>query len=192
MVPLIADPGVRWHYGVGLDLLGAVIERASGQPFDDFLKDRLFDPLDMDDTGFQVPQRKMPRFVANYLLTPRGLQPFDMPPDTIYALKPAFPFGGSGLVSTARDYSRFTAMLLGEGRYGSRRIMLPETAATMMSNLLPKGVEAPGGQGFGAGGQVLVRPVFTGQGIGTFSRSEEHTSELQSLMRISYAVFCLK
>src|SRR3546814_14075923 len=60
-------------------------------------------------------------------------------------------------------------MLLGEGRYGSRRIMLPETAATMMSNLLPKGVEAPGGQGFGAGGQVLVRPVFTGQGIGTFS-----------------------
>src|SRR3546814_2254104 len=99
--------------------------------------------------------------------------------------------------------------------------MLPETAATMMSNLLPKGVEAPGGQGFGAGGQVLVRPVFTGQGIGTFSwagvvgtmmwvdrayqahavwlaqfmpidRSEEHTSELQSLMRISYAVFCLK
>src|SRR3546814_6247956 len=92
-----------------------------------------------------------------------------MPPDTIYALKPAFPFGGSGLVSTARDYSRFTAMLLGEGRYGSRRIMLPETAATMMSNLLPKGVEAPGGQGFGAGGQVLVRPVFTGQGIGTFS-----------------------
>ncbi|API57939.1 hypothetical protein BSL82_00340 [Tardibacter chloracetimidivorans] len=169
MVPLIADPGVRWHYGVGLDLLGAVIERASGQPFDDFLKDRLFDPLDMDDTGFQVPQRKMPRFVANYLLTPKGLQPFDMPPDTIYALKPAFPFGGSGLVSTARDYSRFTAMLLGEGRYGSRRIMLPETAATMMSNLLPKGVEAPGGQGFGAGGQVLVRPVFTGQGIGTFS-----------------------
>src|SRR3546814_9208601 len=118
----------------------------------------------MDDTGFQVPQRRMPRFVANYLLTPKGLQPFDMPPDTIYALKPAFPFGGSGLVSTARDYSRFTAMLLGEGRYGSRRIMLPETAATMMSNLLPKGVE----------------------------RSEEHTSELQSLMRISYAVFCLK
>src|SRR3546814_11156977 len=92
-----------------------------------------------------------------------------MPPDTIYALKPAFPFGGSGLVPTARDYSRFTAMLLGEGRYGSRRIMLPETAATMMYNLLPKGVEAPGGQGFGAGGQVLVRPVFPGQGIGTFS-----------------------
>src|SRR3546814_5588923 len=122
MVPLIADPGARWHYGVGLDLLGAVIERASGQPFDDFLKDRLFDPLDMDDTGFQVPQRRMPRFVANYLLTPKGLQPFDMPPDTIYALKPAFPFGGSGLVS----------------------------------------------------------------------RSEEHPSELQSLMRISYAVFCLK
>src|SRR3546814_11027960 len=49
MVPLIADPGARWHYGVGLDLLGAVIERASGQPFDDFLKDRLFDPLRSDE-----------------------------------------------------------------------------------------------------------------------------------------------
>src|SRR3546814_13675520 len=115
----------------------------------------------MDDTGFQVPQRRMPRFVANYLLTPKGLQPFDMPPDTIYALKPAFPFGGSGLVSTARDYSRFTAILLGEGRYGPRRIMLPGTAAPIMSNLLPKGVEATGGQGFGGGGQVVCRPDFT-------------------------------
>src|SRR3546814_11130939 len=121
MVPLMADPGARWHYGVGLDLLGAVIERASGQPFVDFLKDRLFDPLDMHDTGFQVPQRKMPRFVANYLLTPKGLQPFDMPPDTIYALTPAFPFGGSGLISTTRDYSRFPPHLLGACRNGSPR-----------------------------------------------------------------------
>src|SRR3546814_15844228 len=93
----------------------------------------------MDDTGFQVPQRRMPRFVANYLLTPKGLQPFDMPPDTIYALKPAFPFGGSGLVSTARDYSRFTSMLLGAGRYGSRRILLPETPPTSISHRTPPG-----------------------------------------------------
>src|SRR3546814_307837 len=69
-VPLIADPGTRWHYGIGLDLLGAVIERAAGEPFETFLQNRLFDPLDMEDTGFQVRARSLPRLVANYLATP--------------------------------------------------------------------------------------------------------------------------
>lgn len=168
-VPLIADPGTRWHYGISLDLLGAVIEVASGQPFEAFLKDRLFDPLDMDDTGFQVPKRSLPRLVANYLSQPDGLRPFDMPPETVFARKPPFPYGGSGLVSSARDYSRFTAMLLGEGDFSGKRVMEPQTVRLMMSNLLPDGVRAPGNQGFGAGGQVLIQPNRTGQGLGTFS-----------------------
>lgn len=168
-VPLIAEPGTRWHYSIGLDLLGAVIERAAGQPFDEFLKDRIFDPLDMDDTGFQVPGRSMARFVTNYLLTPNGLLPLDVPPGSIYARRQPFPFGGSGLVSTARDYTRFTAMLLGEGMFAHKRIMQPETVRLMMSNLLPEGVRGPGDQGFGAGGQVLIHPTFTGQGVGTYS-----------------------
>lgn len=167
-VPLLFEPGTRWHYSLSLDLLGAVVERVSGQPFDEFLKERLFGPLDMDDTGFQVPRRSLPRLVANYLVTSGGLQPFDVPPDTIYARKPPFPFGGSGLVSTARDYSRFAAMLLGEGNFAGREVMKPEAVRLMMSNLLPEGVAGPNGQGFGAGGFVITQPPHTGQGIGTY------------------------
>ncbi len=167
-VPLIADPGTRWRYSIGLDLMGAVIERATEQPFEAFLKERIFDPLDMDDTGFQVPAHSLPRLVANYLATPAGLQPFDIPPHTIYAHKPAFPYGGSGLVSSARDYSRFTAMLLGEGNYAGKQVMAPEAVRLMMSNLLPEGVPAPGNQGYGAGGYVLMKPSHTGQGVGTY------------------------
>lgn len=167
-LPLIADPGTRWHYSLGLDLLGAVIERAAGMPFDEFLEDRIFDPLDMEDTGFQVRPRRLPRLVFNYLATAEGLKLFDAPPDSVYAHKPTFPYGGSGLVSTAHDYSRFTAMLLGEGDYAGKRVMDPESVRTMMSNLLPEGVKGPGGQGFGAGGQVVIHPNAMGQGIGTF------------------------
>lgn len=167
-VPLLFEPGARWHYSLSLDLLGAVIERVEGRPFDAFLKDRIREPLDMDDTGFQVMRRSLPRLVTNYLATPAGLQPFDVPPETVYARKPPFPFGGSGLVSTARDYSRFAAMLLGEGVFGGNEVMKPEMARLMMSNLLPEGVIGPNGQGFGAGGFVITQPPHTGQGLGTY------------------------
>jgi len=167
-VPLLTDPGTRWHYSLSLDLMGAIVERVADQPFNLFLKERIFDPLGMADTGFTVAARRLPRLVANYLVTREGLRLIDGPPDSVYGHMPAFPFGGSGLVSSARDYARFCAMLLGEGQWRTKRIIAAETARLMMSNLLPEGVAGPDGQGFGAGGKVLIHPDGTGQGIGTY------------------------
>lgn len=171
-LPLVYEPGERWSYSVGLDLLGRVIEVASGKPFDSFLSERLFGPLGMRDTGFQVPQSALPRMTTNYFVAPIGPVPIDPGPTTIYADKPAFPFGGGGLVSTAHDYDRFLAMLLGEGRLGDVRIMSTETARLAMSDLLPEGAAIENdfvkGNGFGAGGRVSLADTAGGPGAGTF------------------------
>src|SRR3546814_10642861 len=105
--------------------------------------------------------------------------PFDPAATSVYLQKPSFPYGGAGLVMSARDYDRFLHMLQDGGALDGVRIMKPETAALAMSNLLPKGVTFEG-IGGGTGGTAAA------------VRSEEQTSELQSLMRISHAVFCLK
>lgn len=168
-IPLLADPGDQWHYGIGLDLLGAVIEIASSTAFETFLKQRLFTPLGMKDTGFEVPARAIPRLVNNYLATPDGLKLFDPAPTSIFTQKPPFAYGGAGLVSTAADYARFTAMLLGKGNFAGRQIMSEHAAQTMLSNLLPADVIGPDGQGYGGGGQILIRANGTGQALGTYS-----------------------
>ena len=171
-LPLIADPGTKWSYSVSLDLLGRVIEVVSGMPFDQFLKTRIFDPLGMTSTYFQVPVSEIPRFTTNYGVSPLGKFPMDPGKDSIYLDKPAFPFGGAGLVSSARDYDRFLLMLAGHGAIGRTRIMAKETAKLGMSNLLPPGAETTGsliaGQGFGAGGRVTIATDPRGSGIGTY------------------------
>jgi len=168
-LPLVYEPGTRWSYSVGLDLMGRVIEVVSGQAFDAFLKARLFDPLGMTSTFFQVPASEAGRLSTNYFPMGGVLLPIDPGTSSIYLDKPPMPYGGGGLVSSARDYDRFLAMLLGEGATGGVRIMKPETARLAMSNLLTEGVATRGsmidGQGFGAGGRVSLAGSPTGEGV---------------------------
>lgn len=157
-LPLVAQPGTRWSYSVSLDLMGRVIEVASGKPFDAFLRERFFDPLGMSSTYFRVPTRDLARLTTNYGVLAGTLVPIDMPEMSIYADEPAFPFGGAGLVSTPADYDKFLQMLVGYGVYDGQRIMSEEAVRIGTSNLLPAGVSTEGtyaaGSGFGAGGRV--------------------------------------
>lgn len=168
-LPLVHEPGTQWSYSVGLDLLGRVIEVVSGQPFDLFLKARLFDPLGMKSTGFQVAAADVGRLSTNYAPFGGALLPIDPATSSIYLDKPPIPYGGGGLVSTARDYDRFLAMLLGEGETDGVRILKPETAGLAMSNLLPAGASTKNsfveGEGFGAGGRVSLPTSPTGEGV---------------------------
>ena len=159
-LPLIAEPGTKWSYSISLDLIGRVIEVASGMSFDAFLQTRLFDPLKMNSTYFQVPQNEVKRFTDNYYVFNGALLPIDPAATSIYLDKPAFAFGGAGLVCSAKDYDRFLWMLLNGGNLDGAEIMSPETVALGMSNLLPEGASLAGtwveGQHFGAGGRVGV------------------------------------
>ncbi len=170
-LPLVADPGVKWSYSVSLDLLGRVIEVASGMAFQAFVQQRLFTPLGMMSTFWQVPEKEIYRLTTNHAATPFGSFPIDPGPDSVYLDKPAFPFGGAGLVCSMRDYDRFLAMLMGMGALGQTRVMKPETARLAMSNLVhPKTIMESfvKGQGFGAGGRVTIADDPAGSGVGTF------------------------
>jgi CubicO group peptidase (beta-lactamase class C family) len=157
-LPLVYQPGTRWSYSMSLDVLGRVIEVVSGQPFDRFLQERLFDPLGMIDTHFHVPRDKTNRLTTNYGLAGGTLLPIDVPANSVY-LDPPFPFGGGGLASTPRDYDRFLAMLLGLGEIDGKRVMSERAVRLGTSNLLPDTL-VPGGQyeggqwDFGAGARV--------------------------------------
>jgi CubicO group peptidase (beta-lactamase class C family) len=162
--PLVYQPGTRWSYSMSADLMGRVIEVVSGQSFDSFLQHRLFDPLGMKDTHFQVPGQDADRLTTNYYLYNGTLLPIDLGSDSIFLDPPPFPMGGSGLVSSPRDYDRFLAMIAGMGAYRGQLVM-NETAVRMgTSNLLPDTVQQDPGQkgltldlskyGFGALGRV--------------------------------------
>jgi CubicO group peptidase (beta-lactamase class C family) len=170
-LPLIADPGVKWSYSVSLDLMGRVIEVVSGMSFDAFVQKRIFDPLGMTSTFWQVPAKDTYRLTTNHAGTPIGTFPIDPGPDSVFSDKPAFPFGGAGLVSSMRDYDRFLAMLAGQGALGKTRIMKAETARIGMSNLVHPDTKMESivkGQGFGAGGRVTIADDPAGSGIGTY------------------------
>ncbi len=159
-LPLIAEPGTKWSYSISLDLLGRVIEVASGMDFEEFLKTRIFVPLKMRSSYFQVPASERHRFVTNYAPVNGFLFPVDPAETSIYLDKPAFAFGGAGLVCSARDYDRFLHMLQNGGELDGAQIMSAETVALATSNLLPAGVKTEGtfiaGAGNGAGGRVGV------------------------------------
>ena len=128
--------------------------------FGAFLKKNMFDPLGMTSSYFTVPQSEVARLSTNYAPFAGALIPIDPAQDSIFTVPPAFPFGGAGLVSSAADYDRFLAMLVGKGQLNGTRIMSEATALMGMSNLLPPGVETKGtmadGSGFGAGGRVGI------------------------------------
>lgn len=162
-LPLAADPGARFDYSVALDVLGLVIETASGMPFETFLQRRLFGPLDMNDTSFVIAPDKVGRFTDLPEEQDGTWTLADDPAVSGYA-QPNYPSGGGGLVSTAYDYARFATMLLREGELDGVRVLKPETVRLARSNLLPETVthvDLPIGQtlsgiGFGAGMSVSL------------------------------------
>lgn len=160
-IPLAFDPGTDWTYSAAIDVLGRVIEVASGETLDVYLKKTIFEPLDMPDTAFNVPPEKLPRFAANYTRSTGGLKVTDVPAKSAYAKEVTFFSGGGGLVSTAMDYLRFLTMIQNGGELGGHRILRPETVALMTTNQLPKEAfpihfdkEARLGTGFGFGFSV--------------------------------------
>jgi CubicO group peptidase (beta-lactamase class C family) len=158
-LPLAYEPGTVSNYSIGTDVMALVIERASGLPYERFLRDRLFTPLDMRSTGFQVKREDAGRLTTLYQFAPTGLAPTDAAATSAFLEPPQLIAGGGGLVSTVRDYARFGAMLLGDGALDGTRVMKVETARAAQSNLLPDGVlRATIGQGAGV---PLVRPGDT-------------------------------
>ena len=157
-LPLAFEPGTAWQYSIGLDVMGLVIERVTGKGFDVFLRERLFEPLGMSSTGFQVAPKNVARLTTNYTVTPGGLQPRDPAASSVWLKPSTLLAGGGGLVSSARDFARFGAMLLGDGALGSVRVIKRETARLASSNLLPARVVSPYG-GYGAGAPVVLPGV---------------------------------
>ena len=161
-VPLAFDPGTDWFYGLEIDVLGRVIEVASGQSLDEFLDETIFKPLDMKDTAFSVPPEKLARFAANYGRT-NGLQVIDVPAKSKWAGHVTYFSGGGGLVGTARDYMRFLTMIERGGKLDGHRILRARTVKLMSTNLLPApafpiyfGTEKRYGTGFGLGFAVCT------------------------------------
>jgi CubicO group peptidase (beta-lactamase class C family) len=151
--PLEFHPGTRWLYSVSTDVCARLVEIMSGQRFDDYLQDTIFDPLGMSDTGFSVPGDKADRFAACYRREAnKELVLSDDPQHSGYLEEPSFLSGGGGLVSTTPDYLRFCEMLLGGGELDGVRILGRKTVELMTANHLPGGQDlqafaVPGGYG---------------------------------------------
>jgi CubicO group peptidase (beta-lactamase class C family) len=165
--PLVSQPGAEWHYSLSTDVLGRVIEVASGMPLDQFFQQRIFGPLHMTDTSFTVAEAKWPRFVNAYtgdgnggiraMKEPEAFGNTYMSPMTSYKTGKKYFSGGAGLTSTAQDYSRFAQMLLNGGVLDSVRLLGPKTVELMttshtldlnMANTLVLGAGAEWGLGF--------------------------------------------
>jgi CubicO group peptidase (beta-lactamase class C family) len=169
-VPLIAEPGTAWNYSMGLDVMGAVIERVSRMPLDRFMDKRIFQPLGMRSTGFQVRARDAKRLTTLYGNAPEGQQVIDSGAQSHWLKPPTLMAGGGGLISSAHDFIRFAQMLLNEGALDGVRVMKTETARLALSNLLPPGVAYPPTGGFGAGAGVVMPGVKSDNGpAGTYS-----------------------
>lgn len=171
--PLVLQPGTKFSYSMSLDLLGRVIEVAAGQPFDEFLKERIFDPCGMNSTYFTVPGEEAGRLTDNYGLLNGTAFPIDPAATSIYLDKAPFPTGGAGLVSSPKDYDRFMRMLLGYGKLGDKRVMSEPAVRLGVSDLFPKGTDLKGtwmeGQGHGAGGRSVNGTFGWGGAAGTLA-----------------------
>lgn len=136
-LPLAYQPGQGWTYSVSVDVQGYLVERLSGKTFPEFLRERVFEPLNMKDTGFFVPEAKLGRLSTTYVPDPSGKALAPLPTDPGVSKAPGLPSGGGGLYSTARDYLRFTQMLLNNGELDGQRLLAPQTVTLMRSNHLP-------------------------------------------------------
>ena len=164
--PLDFQPGTAWRYSAlaGIEVLGRIVEVASGQTFDQFLRDRIFEPLGMKDTAFYPAADRMPRVVSLYRSTPQGLEKQDTP-DWL-ATKTLFS-GGGGLWSTPEDYTQFAQMLVNGGQLNGRRLLGPRTVELMGSNHVGELFAATSanrrGMGFGLTVEVVADPIAAGQ-----------------------------
>lgn len=155
-IPLLYQPGTRWHYSVSTDVLGHLVEVVSGESLDVFFQTRIFGPLGMTDTGFYVPSTKVDDFAACY--GPEqggGLRVSDDPYTSQFLKKPGLLSGGGGLVSTMGDYLRFCTMLLNKGELDGKRLLRTGTVEMMTKNQLPK-TTSWNGEGFGLGFSVRM------------------------------------
>ena len=163
-IPLRQQPGSLWHYSVAVDVQGYLVEVLSGQSFDQFLEQRIFEPLGMSDTAFHVPPEKTDRFAQVYSYDEdRDLVAREGFGGSRSYFEPATFFsGGGGLVSTTMDYMRFCQMLLNGGELDGVRLLSPLTVDLMHRNQLPRemGEMSPGGgTGFGLDFAVILDPV---------------------------------
>jgi CubicO group peptidase (beta-lactamase class C family) len=171
-LPLLFQPGSEWAYGHSTDVLGRVVEVASGMPLDQFFAERIFGPLGMVDTGFAVPESEHGRVAALYTPDPVTLQARRLDAMGRNALEsPSWLSGGGGLVTTAADYHRFAQMLSGRGELDGVRLLGSRTVRYMASNHLPDGADLSAfgrplfsettfdGVGFGLGVSVTIDPV---------------------------------
>lgn len=137
-LPLIYQPGERWLYNSGSEILSVLISRVAGQSLGDFLRERIFAPLGMKDTAFHVPEAKRERLVTAYTRdhTTQELKVFDDPVSGTYARPPVFENGSAGLVSTLDDFNAFAQMMLNGGRLGSERILSRPSVELMTTDQL--------------------------------------------------------
>ena len=177
-MPLRYDPGSKWLYSMSTDVCGAIVERLSGVPFDEYLAENIFKPLGMKDTAFHVSSNDSERLAANYRRAPdKSLELIDDPVASTYLTKPTFPSGGGGLVSTTEDYFQFCDMLRRGGELSGERIIGPRTLSIMHMNHLPGDADltqfalgsfsetAYSGVGFGLGFAMTLGEVEAG-GVG--------------------------
>lgn len=164
-VPLMHQPGEQWMYNTGSSVLGVLIARASGQPLESFLRERIFEPLGMQDTSFSVPPHKLDRLASGYQYTGESVELVDGVEDSIWASPPAFPDGAAGLVTTVDDYLAFAQMLLNYGTHGSERILSRLSVETMTTDQLTPEQRAAsdtvptflGSMGWGFGVSITTR-----------------------------------
>ena len=170
-LPLMHQPGKKWMYNSGSDVLGVLIARASGQPFEVFLRERIFAPLGMKDTAFNVPAEKISRLATSYSTSPQtgALKVYDPAADGQWSRPPAFPSGAGGLVSTADDYLAFSQMMLNKGRLGSVRILSRPSIELMTTDQLTPEQKATSG---------LTEDFFESHGWGFGVSIVTHRTEL--------------
>jgi CubicO group peptidase (beta-lactamase class C family) len=177
-LPLMYQPGERWMYNTGSDVLGVLIERASGQPFETFLSERIFGPLGMTDTGFGVPWDDLGRLATSYVIDPdtQTAVVYDEPADGQWSRLPSFPSGGGGLVSTVDDFLAFADMLRGKGVSRGERILSRPSVEFMTSDQLTPEQKAASGlvpgffrvHGWGFGVAVVTERTEVAKSVGTY------------------------
>ena len=174
-IPLQFDPGSSWNYSISTDIVGALIQRISGQSLDAYFAEHIFAPLEMDDTHFQVPAGKLDRMPDCYSWHPtEKMKLFDSGADSAWGKPPKLLSGGGGLVSTIEDYHRFCRMLLGKGTLEGQQIIGRKTLGLMTANHLPGGGDLTlhskalfseadnAGTGFGLGFATTIDAAATG------------------------------
>ena len=177
-LPLMHQPGEKWMYNTGSDVLGVLIARTLGQPFETFLRERIFDPLGMKDTRFSVPDAKLDRLATSYRGNPEtgALELYDKAAGGQWSRSPTFPSGAGGLVSTIDDYLAFGQMLLNKGKHGNERILSRPSVEIMTADQLTLAQKAVSGfvpgyfdsRGWGFGVSVVTRRDNIAGSVGTF------------------------